>query len=165
MRPTRVALISLIVVALLTAAAAGAHPTGPRAWLTTGDQADLLAEQPRGALGAPDPAAPTIAVDPARAYQRIEGLGASITDSSAHLLARSPDRNAIMGSLFDPDRGLGLSYLRKPMGASDFVAGQRHTYDDVAPGRPTSPCATSRSPTTAGRSCRCCARPGRSTAL
>jgi len=64
MRPTRVALISLIVVALLTAAAAGAHPTGPRAWLTTGDQADLLAEQPRGALGAPDPAAPTITVDP-----------------------------------------------------------------------------------------------------
>jgi glucosylceramidase len=104
-------------------------PPAPRAWLTTGDRTSLLAEQPPAALGAPDPAAPTIAVDPARSYQRIEGLGASITDSSAHLLAQSPDRDAIMRSLFDPRRGLGLSYLRQPMGASDFVAGPHYTYD------------------------------------
>jgi len=76
--------------------------------MTTGDQSSLLAEQPPAALGAPDPASPTIAVDPGRSYQRIEGRGASITDSSAHLIARSPDRDAIMRSLFDPRGGLGL---------------------------------------------------------
>ncbi len=77
-------------VALAWAASSPADGPAARAWLTTGDRASLLAEQPAAALGAPDPAAPTISVDPARSYQRIEGLGASITDSSAHLLARSP---------------------------------------------------------------------------
>src|SRR3954465_14062101 len=122
-------LVLAVVVALACAAPSLAHGPGVRAWLTTGDQASLLAGRPPAARGAPAPAAPTIAVDPTRSYQRIEGLGASITDSSAHLLARSPDRDAIMGSLFSPHGGLGLSYLRQPMGASDFVAGPPHTYN------------------------------------
>ena len=64
-----------------------------------------------------------------------------------------------MRDLFDPRRGLGLSYLRQPMGASDFVAGPHYTYDDVAAGPDRlRPASTSRSPTTAPRSCRCCAR-------
>ena len=123
------------LTALLCAAAASAHGAAPRAWMTTGDQTSLLAEQPAQALGAPDPSAPTIAVDPTQTYQRIEGLGASITDSSAHLLAHSPDRDAIMRELFDPRAGLGLNYLRQPMGASDFVAGAHYTYDDVPAGQ------------------------------
>jgi hypothetical protein len=40
-----------------------------------------------------------------------------------------------MHSLFDPRAGLGLSYLRQPMGASDFVAGPHYTYDDVPAGQ------------------------------
>ena len=40
-----------------------------------------------------------------------------------------------MRSLFDPRHGLGLSYLRQPMGESDFVAGPHDTYDDVPAGR------------------------------
>jgi glucosylceramidase len=40
-----------------------------------------------------------------------------------------------MRSLFDPRQGLGLSYLRQPMGASDFVAGPHYTYDDVGAGQ------------------------------
>ena len=91
---------------------ASADGAAPRAWMTTGDQTSLLAEQPPQALTAPDPSAPTIAVDPSQTYQRIEGLGASITDSSAHLLARSPDRDALMRALFDPRAGLGLSLPR-----------------------------------------------------
>jgi glucosylceramidase len=63
------------------------------------------------------------------------GFGASITDSSAHVIASSPHRDAIMRDLFDPHRGLGLSYLRQPMGASDFVAGDHYTYDDVPAGQ------------------------------
>jgi glucosylceramidase len=109
------------LVALLAAVPAGASAR-VRVWLTTGDQRNLLAEQPRSAIGAPASGAPTIAIDPARRYQRIEGFGASITDSSAkaaRLVAAPADDH---GSLFDPRRGLGLSYLRQPMGASDFVA-------------------------------------------
>jgi glucosylceramidase len=135
MTPPRLLCTCLAALALLAGATSAAATTpGPRAWLTTGDRSSLLAEQPSDDLGAPDPAAPTIAVDPSRAYQRIEGLGASITDSSAHLLAHSPDRDAIMRSLFDPRRGIGLSSLRQPMGASDFVAGPHYTYDDAPAG-------------------------------
>ena len=102
MTPRRRFLICLALLIALAAAlpAGGAAASSPaRAWLTTGDGANLLAEQPPDALGAPAPAAPMIAVDPSRSYQRIEGLGASITDSSAHLIAHSPDRDAITRSL------------------------------------------------------------------
>jgi glucosylceramidase len=134
-RLSPICLALLIALAALLPAGAPAAGSPARAWLTTGGGADLLAEQPDTAFGAPAPDAPTISVDPAQSYQRIEGLGASITDSSAHLLAHSPHRDAIMRSLFDPRAGLGLSYLRQPMGASDFVAGPHYTYDDVGAGQ------------------------------
>ena len=40
-----------------------------------------------------------------------------------------------MRDLFSPTQGNGLSVLRQPMGASDFVAGEFYTYDDVGPGQ------------------------------
>jgi glucosylceramidase len=70
-----VCLVLVLAAALACAAPSFGHGPGVRAWLTTGDQVSLLAEQPPATLGAPDPSAPTIAVDPARSYQRIEGLG------------------------------------------------------------------------------------------
>src|SRR3954451_18693021 len=111
----RFALVVSVLAALVAAQPASADE--PHAWMTTGDQQNLLTEQPAGAFGAPAEGAPTITIDPSRTFQRIEGLGASITDSSAHLLAESPHRDAIMRDLFDPNAGLGLSYLRQPMGA------------------------------------------------
>jgi O-glycosyl hydrolase len=95
-RLSPICLALLIALAALLPAGAAAGGSPARAWLTTGDRANLLDEQPAGALGAPMPDAPTISVDPAHSYQRIEGLGASSTDSSAHLLARSPHRDEIM---------------------------------------------------------------------
>ena len=73
MTPRRSSLIWLaLLIALVAGMSAGAaHAAGSaRAWLTTGDGANLLAEQPPGALGAPAPAAPTITVDASRAYAR-----------------------------------------------------------------------------------------------
>ena len=67
----------------------------------------------------------------------MDGFGASITDSSAHVLYRLDrrTRDATMRRLFSPTEGNGLSFLRQPMGASDFVAGDFYTYDDLPPGR------------------------------
>ena len=131
--PMRRLFVSLLAVLALTASPAAASHA-PRAWMTTGDQANLLTEQPRSAIAPPVAGAPTITVDPSTAYQRMEGFGASITDSSATLLAASPQRHAIMRDLFDPRHGIGLSYLRQPIGASDFVAGPHYTYDDLPAG-------------------------------
>ncbi|WP_307834831.1 glycoside hydrolase family 30 beta sandwich domain-containing protein [Paractinoplanes lichenicola] len=73
-------------------------------------------------------------VDPNRRFQTIAGFGASITDSSAAVLYRlSPSaRTAAMESLFRDDK---LSYLRQPIGASDFVDEPAYTYDDVPAGQ------------------------------
>jgi glucosylceramidase len=136
MRPHRRHVLPVLALAaLLTGAAPAMGASGARVWMTTGDQKNLLSEQPATALAPPAEGVPTITVDPSQRFQRIDGFGASITDSSAHLIAESRSRDAIMRDLFDPNRGIGLSYLRQPMGASDFVKGPHYTYDDLPAGK------------------------------
>ena len=116
--------------------AAAAAPTA-RVWLTTPDRAELLDDQGTVAFERGGSDAVTVTVDPSRTYQQMVGFGASITDSSARLL-RGLDRAtrvATMRDLFDPAQGNGLSLLRQPIGASDFVKGPLYTYDDVPAGR------------------------------
>jgi glucosylceramidase len=79
----------------------------------------------------------TITVDEAVRYQTIEGFGASLTDSAAWLLARKigvEQRREWLERLFDPEKGIGLSLLRQPMGSSDFAVEEDYTYDDVPAG-------------------------------
>jgi glucosylceramidase len=130
------ALILTLAIALAAAPAAAAAEPEAHVWVTTPDGALKLADRgavpfERGGSGAL-----TITVDPSRRYQVMDGFGASITDSSAHVLARlgEPARDAAMRSLFSPRDGNGLSVLRQPIGASDFVAGDHYTYDDMPPG-------------------------------
>src|ERR1700754_3403725 len=130
--------------ALMLGALAAALAAGPafaetqsravHAWVTTPDGTLKLADQGATAFrpgGSPEL---TISVDPSRAYQPIDGFGASITDSSASVLYRLDPRTRAeaMSSVFPAD---GLSVLRQPMGASDFVDGPFYTYDDVPAGR------------------------------
>src|SRR6476620_6446136 len=136
MRPRRRHVLPVLALAaFLTGAAPAAGASGARVWMTTGDRLNLLTEQSDASMGAPAQGVPTIAVDPSQRFQKIDGFGASITDSSAHLLAESKYRDEIMRDLFDPKAGIGLSYLRQPMGASDFVKGPHYTYDDMPAGK------------------------------
>ena len=136
MRPMRRHVLPVLALAaFLTGAAPASGASGARVWMTTGDRQNLLTQQSDASIGAPAEGVPTITVDPSQRFQRIDGFGASITDSSAHLLATSPDRDAIMRDLFDTEDGIGLSYLRQPMGASDFVKGPHYTYDDMPKGK------------------------------
>src|SRR5256886_11686573 len=110
MTPARAAQAAALVYALivpLTNAAAAAAPATTM-WLTTADQANLLTPQPPEALGAADPALPTIAVDPNGTRQPVEGFGASITESAAHVISTSSSRDAIMRALFHRTDGIGL---------------------------------------------------------
>jgi glucosylceramidase len=109
-----------------------------RVWVTTVDRADELREQPPVAFRVGESTHPTITVDPEVSYQSMDGFGASITDSAAAVLYRlAPrEREAAMRRLFDPVRGIGVSFLRQPIGSSDFTAEAEHyTYDDVPPGQ------------------------------
>jgi len=83
------------------------------------------------------PDQPTIAVDETRRYQTMEGFGASFTDSSAWLVGTrlSDDRRAAaMRDLFSTSKGIGLSFIRQPMGASDFAVEGNYSYDDMPAG-------------------------------
>jgi len=141
MRLRRHVVVSILVVALTAglpaAAPAAAAPPAAHVWVTTPDGAMKLSD--RGAVGfRPGGSdALTISVDPTRRYQAMDGFGASITDSSAYVLSRldGKTRAAAMRRLFSRTDGDGLSFLRQPMGASDFVAGGFYTYDDIPAGR------------------------------
>jgi glucosylceramidase len=130
-------LLVLLAVLVVAPAAQAADPPAARVHVTTADRSLLLADRGTVAFGDAPAAAPTIDVDPSQRFQTMEGFGASITDSSASVLYRldADRRDAVMRDLFDPEHGDGLSYLRQPMGASDFVDGPHYTYDDMPAGR------------------------------
>ena len=107
-------------------------------WLTDLATANRLSPQPGFAFQrAGSPGASTVAVDDRRTYQSMIGFGASLTDSSATLIANSltaSQRAALMTELFDPQNGIGLDMLRQPMGASDFSSIGNYSYDDQPAG-------------------------------
>lgn len=104
-------------------------------WLTTGDgRFKLEAQPPRTFAAGSGTRALRIVVDEGTRYQQIDGFGAALTHASAHVLQGAPGREQIMQRLFSRDQGIGISYLRLAMGASDFVHGAAYTYDDVPPG-------------------------------
>lgn len=75
----------------------------------------------------------TITVNDSVRFQQIDGFGASLTDSSAWLLwnkLTEAQRKEVLQMLFSPSKGIGLSILRQPMGASDFALSD-YTYDDL----------------------------------
>ena len=86
---------------------------------------------------APASSSVTITVNDAQKYQTIDGFGASLTDSSAWLLYTklTPEqRSQTMHDLFDEKSGIGLNFLRQPMGASDLALND-YSYDDMPAGK------------------------------
>ena len=81
----------------------------------------------------------TISVNENTKYQQFVGAGASMTDTAAYLLGSSnalsaATRSQVMTNLFSPTSGIGLDFLRNPMGASD-LARYNYSYDDMPAGQ------------------------------
>ncbi|KAA1474162.1 glycoside hydrolase [Dentipellis sp. KUC8613] len=110
-------------------------------WQTTWDRSKLYTSlKPSspinfgspGAIGSAD-----IDVDDSSTYQSVWGFGGSLTDSSAKLLSNLKSQNSgnywnLMNTLFDPTDGAqaaGLTFIRIPLGASDFSAND-YSFDD-----------------------------------
>ncbi|MFI1926786.1 ricin-type beta-trefoil lectin domain protein [Streptomyces sp. NPDC020377] len=147
-RVLRLLLAGLLTSAGITAAVAPAHAAGEQvtAWLTTTDDAGGrhvvrgLQAQPAFAFQAGSGGSgENITVDENTGYQTFTGGGASFTDTAAWLLNGSgalsaATREATLRKLFSPTEGIGLSFLRNPMGGSD-LARFGYTYDDVPAGQ------------------------------
>ncbi|OLR92319.1 glucosylceramidase [Actinokineospora bangkokensis] len=77
----------------------------------------------------------TITVNEGTTYQQFEGGGASITDTTAYLFRGGPisaaTRDQVMRELFSPTDGIGLSFVRNPIGASDLSRPGNVSLDDT----------------------------------
>jgi glucosylceramidase len=63
-----------------------------------------------------------IQLDAGVRYQQMEGFGAAITGAAAYNLMQmtSADRAQFLKEVFDPAEGIGYSYVRVPIGCSDY---------------------------------------------
>lgn len=135
----RYAGLAIAVLAGLTASDAwGKTRDRAEVWLTTSDQAHLMERQADLPFQATEtmPQSGAIVVDPARAYQAMEGFGAAITDASAYVLRHdmsAAQRRAVLAELFGR-QGLRLGFMRLTIGASDFSRAD-YSYDDVPAGQ------------------------------
>jgi glucosylceramidase len=105
-------------------------------WLTNDNQRTKLAKQSATSFTSRTTSVPVIYVDEIQTYQSIEGFGASFTDSAAYLLNEKlpPSKlNTVMTNLFDRNAGIGISFVRNPMGASD-IARHDYSHDDLPSG-------------------------------
>ncbi|WP_367136920.1 ricin-type beta-trefoil lectin domain protein [Saccharothrix sp. HUAS TT1] len=136
--------IALITVAAALAAsqpAAAAGETVNVFLTTTSDSGGRtvtrgLQQQPSVAFSANGGSAThTITVNEGTTYQQFEGGGASITDTTAYLMRGGPisaaTRDAVMRKLFHPVDGIGLSFVRNPIGASDLSRPGNVSLDDT----------------------------------
>jgi len=108
-------------------------------WLTTGTGSKLLSREADVHFdsGIPPATLLRIVVDEGTTYQEMVGFGAAITDASAWLIQNKlapAQREALLQELFGRNPGIGLSFTRLTMGASDFSLHQ-YSYDDMPPGQ------------------------------
>lgn len=133
LRTALVGVLGILMPVALTATPASASNEAVQKWLTTADLGQHLTQQHDLGFSASS-ATGTISVDDTQAFQTMDGFGAAMTDTSAWLLSNKLSGTAhtdVMNALFSPSQGIGISWVRVPMGASDFSAtGKPYSYDD-----------------------------------
>lgn len=101
--------------------------------LTTDDQSRKMEVQADTNFTSVNASGNVIYVDETEIYQPVEGFGAAFTDSAAYLLnevAQPSTLSTTMSDLFSRSgNGIGLSFMRTPMAASDLARSQ-YSYDD-----------------------------------
>lgn len=107
-------------------------------WVTSGNRNRLLHQESDIIIyEGEETALPYISIEFEDLLQEMEGFGAALTGSSAWLINRQMSNaqgQQLLIDLFHPENGIGISYLRLPMGASDFSL-SNYTYNDLLPGQ------------------------------
>ncbi len=122
---------------LFSSLSSSAQQQEARLWLTTPDRAALVAPQPNSLHFSSDAGKlPLLTVDDAQNFQTMDGFGFALTGGSAQLLMRmsAEARASLLKQLFTTGAdGIGVSYLRVSIGASDMNE-RVFSYDDLPPG-------------------------------
>ncbi len=133
---------AILLAATLAPARAQAAGETVNIWLTTTSDSGGrvvtrgLQQQAPIAFAATSPGGnQNVTVDEGVTYQPFEGAGASFTDSAAWLMnsggiISAPTRGQAMRDLFVPVNGIGVGFIRNPMGASD-LARFNYSYDNT----------------------------------
>jgi glucosylceramidase len=122
-----------------------AQPTPPTvakndiaAWFTKPDQSLKLVKQTLSSnTGVINNAYPVVSIDVTKTFQDIDGFGFTLTGGSAALINKLPaaSRSALLNELFGRnENGIGISYLRISLGASDLSAAV-FSYNDLGIGQ------------------------------
>ncbi|KAJ7738728.1 glucan endo-1,6-beta-glucosidase [Mycena metata] len=134
-RPNRLVLLGLLVQSI-------ASQQIYDVWQTTWDRSNLFSSigpsSPINFVKSGTAGSADIVVSDSTKYQSIIGFGGTLTDSSALTLNNLKVKNSgnywdVLQKMFSPEDGAdaaGLSYLRVPIGASDFSA-KLYSLDDV----------------------------------
>jgi len=106
-------------------------------WLTTGDKSSLLQHQSSILkFGQVKNSDPVIEIDDQQKFQVMDGFGYTLTGGSAGLINAMDDeaKEALLQELFSTAKnGIGVSYLRLSIGASDLSA-DTFTYNELPAG-------------------------------
>jgi glucosylceramidase len=133
----RLVLFSSCVVLFFSLSSNAQQEREARLWLTTPDRAAVVAPQATPLHFSSEAGElPVLTVDDAQHFQTMDGFGFALTGGSAQLLMRmgSEQRSALLKKLFTTgDDGIGVSYLRVSIGASDMNE-RVYSYDDLPPG-------------------------------
>jgi glucosylceramidase len=149
------ALLVVAVMVVLPGILMGAQERGDvQVWLSTADRSSLLALQTgavkfvagnapaanaaavTGAAAAAGAVSGVVEVNDKAKYQTMDGFGFALTGGSAQLLMKmdADKRAALLKEIFSTDGdGIGVSYLRLSIGASD-MNDHVFSYDDLAAG-------------------------------
>jgi glucosylceramidase len=138
LRAARTAVVALGLLASACATAPDPASDAARVWMTSGDRSRLLSEQPALPFASgSDAGQPVFVIDTTRTRQEMVGFGAAITDASAWLMQTrlsGPQRAALVRELFGrEDGGLGFSFTRLTIGASDFSLDHYSLADEADP--------------------------------
>ncbi len=107
-------------------------------WITTSDKTAALQLQPVNLIfGTSANSNENILVDSTQLFQTIDGFGYTLTGGSARLINSLPAANktALLQELFSTqNNGIGVSYLRLSIGASD-LSDEVFSYNDLPAGQ------------------------------
>jgi len=136
----RIAVVMVVVLMVVSCGKNKATVTDPviHAWITSANQSQLLTEINSSEFSKEPGSASILEVDSKVTYQTIDGFGFALTGGSAMLLTtklKANERAVLLKELFSTaDNGIGISYLRLSIGASDLDE-LVFSYNDLPPGQ------------------------------